>query len=99
VTGGGLADNLARVLPPGVDAVIDRATWTPPAVMELIGRLGPVEAAELERTLNLGVGMVGLVPDGPSAVALLADRGLTAWVAGEAVRGAGKVRLVGTHRS
>ena len=98
VTGGGLAGNLARVLPPGLDAVIDRGTWTPPAIMELIGRLGPVETAELERTLNLGVGMVGLAPDGASAVALLADRGLTAWVAGEVVRGAGKVRLVGTRR-
>ena len=40
VTGGGLAGNLARVLPPGLDAVVDRATWTPPPVFGLVGALG-----------------------------------------------------------
>ncbi|HVD29004.1 MAG TPA: phosphoribosylformylglycinamidine cyclo-ligase [Mycobacteriales bacterium] len=97
ITGGGLAGNLARVLPPGVDAVVDRGTWTPPPVMALVGRLGPVETAELERTLNLGLGMVALVPDGPVAVELLNGRGVPAWVAGEVVRGTGEASLVGSH--
>ncbi|HZB50570.1 MAG TPA: phosphoribosylformylglycinamidine cyclo-ligase [Mycobacteriales bacterium] len=99
VTGGGLAGNLARVLPPGADAVIDRATWTPPPVFDLVARLGPVEPAELERTLNLGVGMVAVVPDGDAAVRLLADRGVPAWVAGTVVPGTGTARLTGSHQA
>jgi len=97
VTGGGLAGNLARVLPPTVDAVVHRSTWTPPPVFDLVARLGPVAPAEIERTLNVGVGMVAVVPDGPAAVRLLADRGVPAWVAGELVPGTGLARLVGTH--
>jgi len=97
VTGGGLAGNLARVLPPALDAVVDRATWTPPPVFDLVARLGPVEPAELERTLNLGVGMVAVLPDGDAAVRLLTGRGVPAWVAGEVLPGAGRARLVGAH--
>ncbi len=98
VTGGGLAGNLARVLPPAVDAVVDRATWTRPPVFDWVAAHGPVEEAELERTLNLGVGMIAVVPDGPAAVRLLAQRGVPAWVAGETVPGTGQARLVGAHR-
>jgi phosphoribosylformylglycinamidine cyclo-ligase len=97
VTGGGLAGNLARVLPPTVDAVVDRSTWIRPPVFDLVARLGPVAPAEIERTLNVGVGMVAVVPDGPAAVRLLTDRGVPAWVAGELVPGTGLARLVGTH--
>ncbi len=97
VTGGGLAGNLARVLPPAVDAVVDRSTWTPPPVFELVARLGPVAPAEIERTLNVGVGMVAVLPDGAAAVRLLADRGVPAWVAGEIAPGSGRALLVGTH--
>jgi phosphoribosylformylglycinamidine cyclo-ligase len=95
VTGGGLAGNLARVLPATVDAVVDRATWTPPPVFGWIGAQGPVAAAELERTVNLGVGMIAVLPDGPAAVRLLAERGVPAWVAGGIVPGSGEARLVG----
>jgi phosphoribosylformylglycinamidine cyclo-ligase len=98
ITGGGLAGNLARVLPPGLDAVVDRGTWVRPPVFDLVGRLGPVAERELERTLNLGVGMIAVVPDGPGAVRLLADRGIPAWVAGEIVPGTGSATLVGTHQ-
>jgi phosphoribosylformylglycinamidine cyclo-ligase len=97
VTGGGLAVNLARVLPPTVDAVVDRSTWTRPAVFDLVARLGPVAPAEIERTLNIGVGMVAVLPDGAAAVRLLADRGVPAWVAGEIAPGSGRALLVGTH--
>jgi phosphoribosylformylglycinamidine cyclo-ligase len=97
VTGGGLVGNLARVLPPTADAVVDRSTWTRPPVFDLVARLGPVAPAEIERTLNVGVGMVAVLPDGPAAVRLLADRGVAAWVAGEIVPGDGQARLVGTH--
>jgi phosphoribosylformylglycinamidine cyclo-ligase len=84
VTGGGLAANLARVLPRGLTAVVDRSTWTPAPVFGLVARLGRVPRADLERTLNLGVGMVAVVdPDvAGTAVARLAARGVPAWVLG-----------------
>ncbi|MFI8180526.1 phosphoribosylformylglycinamidine cyclo-ligase [Actinacidiphila glaucinigra] len=84
VTGGGLANNLARVVPDHLHATVDRSTWTPGAVFGTVGELGGVERLELEKTLNMGVGMVAVVPEGSVDVALttLADRGLEAWVAG-----------------
>ncbi|PPS81417.1 phosphoribosylformylglycinamidine cyclo-ligase [Streptomyces sp. MH60] len=85
VTGGGLAANLARVIPDGLHAVVDRSTWAPGAVFDLVGRTGRVERLELEKTLNMGVGMIAIVPEESTDVALttLADRGVDAWVAGE----------------
>lgn len=85
VTGGGLAANLARVLPAGLEAVIDRGTWTPAPIFALVRDLGAVPQADLERTLNLGVGMVALVPGAQAGTILdrLARRGVAAWVAGE----------------
>jgi phosphoribosylformylglycinamidine cyclo-ligase len=99
VTGGGLAGNLARVLPPAVDAEIDRSTWAPAPVFGLLGKLGGVGREELERTLNMGVGMVAVLPPGDAdrARVLLAGRGLDCWVAGTVVGGSGEVRLVGDH--
>jgi phosphoribosylformylglycinamidine cyclo-ligase len=85
VTGGGLAANVARVLPAHLDAVIDRASWTPPPVFGMVRDLGRVPQDDLERTLNLGVGMVAVVtPDGVAAAQRrLAARGLGNWVLGE----------------
>ncbi|MBT2532700.1 phosphoribosylformylglycinamidine cyclo-ligase [Arthrobacter sp. ISL-48] len=84
VTGGGLAANLARVLPQGLVATVDRATWELPAIFKLVSELGNVPLADLERTLNLGVGMVAIVsPEAAdAAVARLNDRGLPSWVMG-----------------
>ncbi len=84
VTGGGLAANIARVLPADLAADIDRATWTPPAVFGLIGALGSVPQAELERTFNMGIGMVAVLPadDADAALALLDERGVPAWACG-----------------
>ena len=100
VTGGGLAANLARVLPPRTGAEIDRATWRPQPVFDLVARTGGIEQAELERTLNMGVGMVAVVSaDAADAtVTLLTDRGVPAWVCGlvTADPEAG-VRLHGAH--
>ncbi|MEU6193757.1 phosphoribosylformylglycinamidine cyclo-ligase [Streptomyces sp. NPDC047061] len=85
VTGGGLAANLARVIPDHLHAIVDRATWTPGPIFDLVGRTGSVERLELEKTLNMGVGMIAIVPQESADVALtaLADRGVEAWVAGE----------------
>ena len=86
VTGGGLAANLARVLPPHVHVDIDRSTWTPHPVFGLVGDMGRVSLPELEKTFNMGVGMIALVaPDSvDTALARLAARGVDAWVLGQA---------------
>ncbi len=91
VTGGGLAANLARVLPAGLTATVDRSTWTPPPVFGLVARLGGVPRPDLERTLNTGVGMVAVVgADGADAsVARLQQEGIAAWVLGEVASDAG----------
>jgi phosphoribosylformylglycinamidine cyclo-ligase len=91
ITGGGVAANIARVIPAGLHARLDRATWTPSAVFELTGRLGGVATLELEKTLNMGVGMVAVVPreSVDPALRLLAERNLPAWVCGEIVAGEG----------
>jgi phosphoribosylformylglycinamidine cyclo-ligase len=84
VTGGGLAANLARVLPQGSEALLQRSTWTPAPVFGLIGELGGVPRADLERTLNQGVGMVAVVAGARAddAIRRLGARGVTTWVAG-----------------
>ncbi|GAA2407216.1 phosphoribosylformylglycinamidine cyclo-ligase [Streptomyces glaucosporus] len=85
VTGGGLANNLARVVPEGLHATVDRSTWAPGAVFDTVGALGRVERTELEKTLNMGVGMVAVVPQESvgTTLSLLAERGVDSWVAGE----------------
>ncbi|HET7386508.1 MAG TPA: phosphoribosylformylglycinamidine cyclo-ligase [Nocardioidaceae bacterium] len=106
VTGGGLAANLVRVMPEGLVATIDRATWTPQPVFGLVAEVGAVAEPDLERTLNCGVGMVAVTDPGSAdaAVALLAGHGVRAWVCGEVGTGkddraAGVVTLVGRHPS
>ncbi len=85
VTGGGLAANLARVLPPTAFATVDRATWTPPLVFALVGALGRVPRGDLERTLNQGIGFFAVVPPDSvdAAVGHLSERGIRTWVCGE----------------
>jgi phosphoribosylformylglycinamidine cyclo-ligase len=89
------------VLPPGLGAVVDRATWAPQPVFGLVAEVGAVPEPELERTLNMGVGMVAVLPaaDVDPALELLAGRGVPAWVAGEVRSGEGQVTLVGAHRA
>ena len=84
VTGGGLASNVARVLPQGLVADIDRGGWTLPPVFSLVQRLGQVPWTDLEGTLNLGVGMVAIVAADAVAgvLAHAAELGLPAWELG-----------------
>ena len=103
ITGGGLAGNTARVVPDGLAAVLDRGTWALPAAVRLLEEHG-VPRAESERAFNCGAGMVAAVArdDADRAVALLRDRGLPAWVAGEVTTrsddDAPAARLVGSYR-
>ncbi|MFE2044673.1 phosphoribosylformylglycinamidine cyclo-ligase [Streptomyces sp. NPDC059477] len=102
VTGGGLAANLARVVPDALHARVDRSTWTPAPIFDLVARTGSVERLELEKTLNMGVGMIAIVPQDSVDVALstLADRGVEAWLAGEITERGEETtgaKLVGDH--
>jgi len=84
VTGGGLASNLARVLPAHLDAEVDRTTWSPLPVFTALAEVGGVDRASAEGTWNQGVGMVALVDAGSAdeTVAVLTAAGVRSWVAG-----------------
>lgn len=84
VTGGGLASNVARVLPQGLVADIDRGGWQLPPIFSLVQSLGQVPWTDLEGTLNLGVGMVAIVaPEAVDGVlAHAGELGMTAWTLG-----------------
>ncbi len=99
ITGGGFAANLARVVPAHLSVTVERSTWTPPPVFGLIAGHGKVAQAEMERTFNMGVGMVALVApeDVDRALAVLTARHVPAWVAGSVVPGNGEVTLTGAH--
>lgn len=87
VTGGGLAANVARVLPRGAVAVLDRSTWRPPPVFEVLASAGRVPEQDAERTFNQGVGFVASLPeaDADRAIERLAARGVPAWRLGTVV--------------
>ncbi|WP_036231996.1 phosphoribosylformylglycinamidine cyclo-ligase [Marinobacterium litorale] len=84
ITGGGLLENIPRVLPENAKAVIDTTSWTIPPVFQWLQQEGNVAQREMYRTLNCGVGMVICVPADESAHALklLAEQGETAWIIG-----------------
>ena len=95
ITGGGLPGNLDRALPPTLDAVVDMKSWEVPNVFEVLREGGKVEAMEMYRAFNMGVGMVVLAPaDAADAVMRAAQAaGDRAWVMGHVTAGSGKVRL------
>ena len=98
ITGGGLANNLARVIPDGMTAVLDRSSWTPPAIFQLVQQVGGLSQADVDATLNMGVGMVAILPQDqvPAALAALQARGVWSWPLGEIVasEGPGAARLL-----
>jgi phosphoribosylformylglycinamidine cyclo-ligase len=73
VTGGGVPGNLVRVLPDNADAVVDRSTWRPQPIFELVRTKGRIEDLEMESTFNMGVGMIAIVAPAD------ADRTLVIW--------------------
>ena len=83
-TGGGIAENTARVIPDNLTAIYDRSTWSLPIEMEYMARIGGVPQSDMERTWNAGIGMVAIVAADSADLALasLAARGMKAWVAG-----------------
>ena len=101
VTGGGLAGNLERVMPHGLVAELDRGTWTPAPVFGMIAQRGRIERAEMEKTFNMGVGMVAVVApeDTDRALAVLTARHLSSWTLGTVKKGkdSPRAKLVGQH--
>ena len=62
ITGGGITENLPRILPKGMGALIDRASWTVPPLFEHLQHLGNVEEDEMLRTFNMGIGLIAVIP-------------------------------------
>ena len=98
ITGGGLLDNIPRVLPEGAQAVIDVASWNRPAVFDWLQQHGNVDEHEMHRVLNCGVGMVICVAqaDVEATLASLRASGEQPWVIGQigiAAEGAAQVQL------
>jgi phosphoribosylformylglycinamidine cyclo-ligase len=95
ITGGGLTDNIPRVLPERLGVRLDPRAWTRGPVWDWIQRTGNIEDAEMHRTFNCGIGMTLQVPADAAdrAVTMLRDAGETAAVIGEVVAGAGEVSI------
>jgi phosphoribosylformylglycinamidine cyclo-ligase len=95
ITGGGIAGNLPRVLPPGRCAVIERASWPVPPVFDLIQRRGGIEQAEMDSTFNNGLGLIFVVDKkvADSVLRILKRSGERAHVIGEIRRGARAARI------
>ncbi|NKB87445.1 MAG: phosphoribosylformylglycinamidine cyclo-ligase [Acidobacteria bacterium] len=95
ITGGGIPDNLPRMLPAGLGARIDVASWEVPPVFQTLEDLGGVPRADMWSTFNMGVGMIAAVaPDAAEdALAALRGAGEQAWTIGAVVDGAGVVGL------
>ncbi|NNE10544.1 MAG: phosphoribosylformylglycinamidine cyclo-ligase [Gemmatimonadetes bacterium] len=96
ITGGGLVENVPRILPAGCDAVFRRTRWDVPSIFPLIQECGHVDPVEMDRVFNMGLGMVAVIPEGSLAEAEHALHGqdLACCVAGEIVPGTGEARIV-----
>jgi len=92
ITGGGLVENVPRVLPEGLGAVIDRRTWTPQPVFAMMQRLGNIDDVEMHRVFNMGVGLVMVAAAGSLEKIAAAMKGFPAlrvWELGRVEAGAG----------
>ena len=96
ITGGGVIENLPRVMPANMRAVLERGSWPTPPIFELIQRLGKVRREEMDRTFNNGLGMIAIVAarNADRVVAHLRGRKFGAYVVGEVRRGKRGVSIV-----
>ncbi len=95
ITGGGLVDNVPRILPDNVDAVFDRSTWKTPAIFEFIEEAGNVDHEEMYRVFNMGIGYVIFVraKDADATMALLKKQKARPKIIGCVEAGEGQSRL------
>lgn len=96
ITGGGLVDNVPRILPGNVDAVFDRSTWKTPSIFEFIEQAGKVDHEEMYRVFNMGIGMVLFVraKDADNALAILKKEKARPCIIGRVEPGSGKSVLI-----
>jgi len=89
ITGGGLTDNIPRVLPEGLEVLLQRRSWPRTPIFEWLERTGSIAPSEMYRTFNCGIGMVAIVPAAAAAeaVRLLRAHGEDAMLIGEVRRG------------
>jgi phosphoribosylformylglycinamidine cyclo-ligase len=89
ITGGGLLENIPRVLPENAQAIIDEASWQLPDVFQWLQENGNVEPAEMHRTFNCGVGMVLIVDaaDAEAIISTLNQNNESAWLLGVIAEG------------
>lgn len=91
ITGGGLIDNLPRILPKSCDAVIDTKSWGAPPIFQILQRNGDVDPAEMYQVFNMGIGMVAIMSEGdvPRTMSILKAKRI-----GRTEPGRGKTKLV-----
>jgi phosphoribosylformylglycinamidine cyclo-ligase len=94
ITGGGISENVPRVLPKGLHAVVDTSSWQQGATFDWLAEHGNISRVEMRRTFNCGVGMIVVVNDDDLATALATLEGLgeRAWHIGQVAKGAGPVQ-------
>jgi phosphoribosylformylglycinamidine cyclo-ligase len=90
ITGGGLIDNLPRILPSNCDAIIETKSWRVPSIFQVLQKNGSVDATEMYQVFNMGIGMVAIVAErnARKAISILGAKRI-----GRIERGTGKVRL------
>ena len=96
ITGGGLYDNIPRILPSDIRVVIEKRSWTPLPIFSLIQMTGNIPEAEMYRAFNMGVGMI-IIADrfiAPALVQRLVDAGESAAVIGEVQSGSHEVQIL-----
>lgn len=96
ITGGGLAGNIPRILPSGTSVRIEKGSWTPHPIFELVRKLGAIPEDEMFRVFNMGIGMVLIVKDyyEDSIIRMVRSVGQDATVIGKVVRGKRRVEMV-----
>lgn len=97
ITGGGITDNLPRILPDGLHAAVDRSTWRPPGLFAWLQRAGNVPLDDMFRTFNMGIGLIIVcsAKDETQTLQLLDRAGESAWRIGEIRSGESGVAYVG----
>lgn len=95
ITGGGLVENIPRMLPPGLTAIVEAGSWPVPPVFRLLREIGGVAEGEMRRTFNMGIGFVVAVPPDQAreAQAFFAEEGAAAYIIGHVAEGAGGVEF------
>jgi phosphoribosylformylglycinamidine cyclo-ligase len=93
ITGGGLTDNIPRILPEGRSVEIDRSAWETPPLFRWLAEAGGVDDLEMHRVFNMGVGMVVILPGSDSGKVHQGDYRWKPFKIGEVTDGPGEVRL------